>query len=399
MPNTLLTIGFIKQVRCPADKKQEDYSDTKRPGLKLKVFDSGLKTYYLRYKTLLGSYTEAKIGDASVLSLTEVRELATLKLSQLAQGIDPFSDKRTTSKMPKFGDFVRDEFMPYITLKNRSPQTEESLLRNHIIPVFGNKHLKDISREDISELMLSKQKTHAPASVQRLLITMRHIFNRAIEWHPDWKLTNPARSVPSLEINNKKERYLSNEETEILMNAVKKSPNKVLPFIIGMLLLTGARRGEVLHAKWEDFDMKTLIWRIPMSKSGKARHVPISTGVINILETIPRIRDCPYIFANPKTKKPFVQPFCAWDSARKKAGLSDVRIHDLRHSFASFLVNAGKDLYVVQKILGHTQVKTTQRYAHLSQNTLLAAANDVSMLININPCQTPANDEQLPKAA
>lgn len=399
MPNTLLTIGFIKQVRCPADKKQEDYSDTKRPGLKLKVFDSGLKTYYLRYKTLLGSYTEAKLGDASVLSLTQVRELATLKLSQLAQGIDPFSEKRTVSNMPKFADFLREEFMPYITLKNRSPQTEESLLRNHVLPVFGSKHLKDITREDISDLMLSKQKTHAPASVQRLLVTMRHIFNRAIEWHPDWKLTNPARSVPSLEINNKKERYLSNEETEILMNAVKKSPNKVLPFIIGMLLLTGARRGEVLHAKWEDFDAKTMTWRIPISKSGKARHVPMSAGVINILDTIPRIKDCPYVFANPKTQKPFKQPFQAWDTARKKAGLSDVRMHDLRHSFASFLVNAGKDLYVVQKILGHTQVKTTQRYAHLSQDTLLAAANDVSMLININPSQTAANDEQLPKAA
>jgi integrase len=102
------------------------------------------------------------------------------------------------------------------------------------------------------------------------------------------------------------------------MNAVKKSPNKVLPFIIGMLLLTGARRGEVLHAKWEDFDTKTMTWRIPISKSGKARHVPISTGVINILDTIPRIQDCPYVFANPKTKEPFVQPFQAWDTARKK---------------------------------------------------------------------------------
>lgn len=166
-----------------------------------------------------------------------------------------------------------------------------------------------------------------------------------------------------------------------------------------MLLLTGARRGEVLHAKWEDFDTKTMTWRIPISKSGKARHVPMSAGVINILDTIPRIKDCPYVFANPKTQKPFKQPFQAWDTARKKAGLSDVRMHDLRHSFASFLVNAGKDLYVVQKILGHTQVKTTQRYAHLSQDTLLAAANDVSMLININPSQTAANDEQLPKAA
>jgi site-specific recombinase XerD len=84
---------------------------------------------------------------------------------------------------------------------------------------------------------------------------------------------------------------------------------------------------------------------------------------------------CPWVFANPKTLKPFVSIFCAWDSARKKADLADVRIHDLRHSFASLLINSGRTLYEVQHILGHTQVKTTQRYAHLSQDTLLAAAN------------------------
>lgn len=86
-------------------------------------------------------------------------------------------------------------------------------------------------------------------------------------------------------------------------------------------------------------------------------------------------------FANPKTRKPFVSIFCAWDTARKRAGLSDVRVHDLRHSFASLLVNAGRTLYEVQHILGHTQVKTTQRYAHLSQDTLREAANEATKAV------------------
>jgi integrase len=148
-----------------------------------------------------------------------------------------------------------------------------------------------------------------------------------------------------------------------------------------MLILTGARKREVLDAKWEDFDLDRRAWRIPISKSGKARHVPLSDGALNILSTMPRDMKCEWTFPNPDTKKPFVNIFYAWDTARKNAGLSDVRVHDLRHSFASLLINSGRTLYEVQHILGHTQVKTTQRYAHLSQDTLLAAANSATVAL------------------
>ncbi len=154
----------------------------------------------------------------------------------------------------------------------------------------------------------------------------------------------------------------------------------MLKYIVPMLILTGARKREVLDAKWEDFDVVRKQWRIPVTKTGRPRHVPLSEGVLQLLDSIPH-DDCPWVFANPKTRKPFVSIFTAWNTARKKAELSEVRIHDLRHSFASFLVNAGRSLYEVQKILGHTQVKTTQRYAHLSQDTLLDAANEVSKAV------------------
>ena len=137
----------------------------------------------------------------------------------------------------------------------------------------------------------------------------------------------------------------------------------------------------MLDAKWEDFDFARRIWRIPMSKSGKARHVPLSDGALNILNTMPRDMKCEWTFPNPNTKKPFVSIFCAWDTARQSVGLGDVRVHDLRHSHASFLVNAGRTLYEVQHILGHTQVKTTQRYAHLSHDTLLDATNSVNTVL------------------
>ena len=112
---------------------------------------------------------------------------------------------------------------------------------------------------------------------------------------------------------------------------------------------------------------------------------------------MPRVEGCPWAFANPDTGKPFISIYCSWHSARTQAGLADVRMHDLRHSFASLLINSGRTLYEVQHILGHTQVKTTQRYAHLSQDTLLAAANTATVAIDL-PLGLPRLEVSQPHA-
>ena len=169
--------------------------------------------------------------------------------------------------------------------------------------------------------------------------------------------------------------------------AVQASVNPMLQYIIPMLILTGARKREVLDAKWEEFDLERKQWRISITKAGKPRYVPLSDGVLQMLASMPH-DDSPWIFPNYKTRKPYVSIFYSWITGRKQAGLAEVRIHDLRHSFASFLVNAGRSLYEVQKILGHTQIKTTQRYAHLSQDTLLDAANVVPFVLAM-PMVTP----------
>jgi integrase len=207
---------------------------------------------------------------------------------------------------------------------------------------------------------------------------MRYIFNLAVRWDVPGIKANPTKGVPLIEENNKRERYLSVEEAQKLYGAVCSSENTMLKFIVPMLILTGARKREVLDARWEDFDLARRVWRIPITKSGKARRVPLSDGALTLLATMPRKSDCPWAFANPATDKPYVSFFCAWDTARKKVGLQDVCVHSLRHSHASFLINAGRTLYEVQNILGHTQVKTTQRYAHLSHDTLLDATNSVN---------------------
>jgi integrase len=207
---------------------------------------------------------------------------------------------------------------------------------------------------------------------------LRFIFNLAIKWEVPGVKANPCKGVPLMEENNKMERYLSVEEAQRLYAAVCKSENAMLKYIVPMLILTGARKREVLDAKWNDFDLDRRAWRIPITKSGRARHVPLSDGALSVLASMPRQVGVDWAFANPETGKPYVSIYYAWNTARQNVGLSDVRMHDLRHSFASLLINSGRTLYEVQHILGHTQVKTTQRYAHLSQDTLLAAANSAT---------------------
>ena len=148
--------------------------------------------------------------------------------------------------------------------------------------------------------------------------------------------------------------------------AVEASENPQLKHIVALSILSGCRKRELLDARWEDFDLERRNWRIPMTKIGKPRHVPLSSSALAVLAQIPRWEGCPYVLPNPKTKLPFVSYFYSWNTARKQAGLPEVRVHDLRHSFASNCVNQKVSIYEVATLLGHASVSTTAKYAHLS---------------------------------
>ena len=376
MAQISLNQQFVNTATCPMNQSKQEVTDTACKGLVLEVRKSGGKTYYLRYTNDRGKQRQYRIGNATVLTLVQARTKCRATLNQIVMGQDPCETKVQNRQVPTFAAFIEDQYLPYVRSYKRSWDTDVSLLKNHLLPRFSNKYMDDITRQDIVKMHSERKASGAAAgSANRLLIMMRYIFNLAVRWEVPGVKSNPTKGVPLMEENNKKERYLSVDEAQRLYDAVCKSQNTMLRYIVPMLILTGARKREVLDARWEDFDFNRRIWRIPMSKLGKARHVPLSDGALNILSAIPHSDNCEWTFANPDTGKPYVSIFCAWDTARKSVGLGDVRVHDLRHSHASFLVNAGRTLYEVQHILGHTQVKTTQRYAHLSQDTLLDAAN------------------------
>jgi integrase len=379
MAQISLTQAFVNTAACPNDQTKQEITDKACKGLVLEVRQSGGKTYYLRYTNHRGKQRQYRIGSATVLTLSQARSKSKMALNQAACGQDPCEEKEQFKQVPTFAAFIEEQYMPYIKSYKRSWTTDVSLLKNHLLPRFGRRYMDEITRQDIVKMHGDRKSSGAAAgSANRLLIMMRYIYNLTLRWEVPGIKSNPCKGIPLLEENNKLERYLSVEEAQKLYEAVCKSENSMLKYIVPMLILTGARKREVLDAKWSDFDLSRRAWRIPITKSGRARHVPLSDGALTLLATMPRKPNCEWAFANPETGKPYVSIFYAWNTARKSIGLSDVRMHDLRHSFASLLINSGRTLYEVQHILGHTQVKTTQRYAHLSQDTLLAAANSAT---------------------
>jgi len=204
---------------------------------------------------------------------------------------------------------------------------------------------------------------------------LKHSLNLAI----DWNLldTNPAVRIPLFHEDNKKENYLSEEELERLLQVLRTDDNRAVCQILLFLLSTGARLNEALVATWENIDIDRRVWRILASNS----KVPLNDSALEVLRSVTTQGNFEHVFINQQTGEPYTTISKVWDRIRRKANLPHLRIHDLRHSYASFLVNNGRTLYEVQAILGHASSIVTQRYAHLSTKALQDAANSASMAI------------------
>ncbi len=195
--------------------------------------------------------------------------------------------------------------------------------------------------------------------------------------------SNPAVRVPLFVEDNKQENFLDAEELERLLEVLRTDDNRTVCQIVLFLLSTGARLNEALSAKWENIDRERRVWRIlaSNSKSKRIRSVPLNDSALEVLRQLDTQGRYDYLFINTQTGAPYTTISKVWGRLRKKAGLEHIRIHDLRHSYASFLVNSGRTLYEVQQILGHSSPDVTQRYSHLSTKTLQEAAHSASVII------------------
>lgn len=285
-----------------------------------------------------------------------------------------FSEGGVDENSQTLGDFIKEVYMPHAKSKKRSWKTEAGIIRRYILPILGTMGIRQIKRLDIvkwQEGMVAKE--FAASTCNRALATLKYIFNCAVKW--EIIKQSPCSQVMALPEGEQKGRYLSQEEASALLDVLKKEKNRQAARAIQLLLLTGARKSEILNARWENVDLVNNILTVPLSKSGKTRYIPLSDAAIAVIQDIPRVSE--WLFPSPRTDNAISSVFDVWDKSRKEAGVDKTRLHDLRHTFASFLVNSGCSLYEVQKILGHYNPKVTMRYAHLTQSRLLGAVNKI----------------------
>jgi len=373
MPKARLDAAFAAAAQCAPGKAKTDYYDETTTGFLLEVRSSGGKTYHLRYTDQGGCLKQFKIGRYQDIKFADARKKAEKLRSEVVLGGDPSAKKAEAKAVPLYIELA-DQHLAEAETHQRSYKTTEMYVRRHILPKWGKTKLNDINARDVAQWLSEKRAEGlAPATVEKI----RVIFGRSFELGSRWGVPgcdkNPARGIPRKPLNNARNRYLTAQEAARLREAVAASQNPQLQHIVGLLLLTGARVRELLDARWEHVDVERKAWLIPTSKTGRSRHVPLPEDALAIIASLPRYKDCPWLVPNPDTLKPFVSIKHGWQRAIRVARLPGLRIHDLRHSAASFMVNSGIDLFAVGKVLGHASVQSTQRYSHLANDTLLAA--------------------------
>lgn len=371
---------ITKRLVDSATAQDKDYFiwDSEVAGFGLRVFRTGRKSYLIQYRNG-GRTRRMTIGAHGVLTPDEARKEARSLLVDVAKGGNPSEQKRLYRHAPTI-DALCERFMKDHVAHACKASTQKEYRRNvdlFIKPAIGKFKIQDISRPDISKFHQSLKDT--PYQANRALGVLSKLFNLAEEWglRPDG--SNPCRHVKKFK-EEKRERYLSNGELTRLGQALTKGEQEGIesPYVVAalrLLILTGCRLGEIQTLKWEYIQGNQL--NLPDSKTG-AKKVYLGESALAVLSNIDRVDENPYVIVGNKEGQHVTDMQKPWRRIRKEAKLEDVRIHDLRHTFASGAVSMGESLPMIGKLLGHTQVQTTARYAHLADDPVHHAAERVS---------------------
>ncbi len=378
----LFTKKWIEQ-QLPNPKealaREKEFSDTQVTGLKLLVNKNGRKFFYLRY-TINKRKRGIKIGEFGPMSLIEARNRSNELKAMINNGVDPQEEKHLLQQIPTFGEFTSQHYLPHAFANKRSADSDESKLRVYLLPLFKNRRLDQITTQEIQRYHNQLKSSNCPATANRHLSLIARMFKLACHWKFIDK--NPATGISKHQENNERHRYLSDQELINFIDALKTEMNKVATAAFELLLYTGVRRQEALDAKWEDLDLNKRTWFLPLCKSGNSRHVILNARAVDLLKRQPRIPGNPYLFPGKIEGKQINNPQKAFARVLKTAGITNFRIHDLRHTHASIAINNGASLYEVQHLLGHSQIKTTSRYAHLADDTLRKVSDNISSMIS-----------------
>lgn len=373
-----LTTELAEQITVSADTTLWDSTLT---GFGLRVSPTGVKTFVARAK-VAGRMHKLTLGRFPTLSVSAARREARIALDAYRRGETPEADKRERAKAVERNAVtvadLADRWLKEIVRPKRKPRTVadyEGIVAKEIKPALGTEPVKSLTFEAVNRFHASMSRT--PRRANYVVSTLRALLNFAedIEIRP--RHSNPCRRVEFFR-ERARERFLSEEEIGAAADAIEQAEQDgvIGPHAAGGLrlaLLTGARSGEVTAIQWSHIDFQRRIIRLPDSKTNEPRTIELSEAAIAVIKTLPRIE--PFVIAGAVKGEPYKNLTRAWGLAREYANLQDVRLHDLRHSYASLAASKGHSLQMIGKLLGHKVPATTQRYAHLARDAA-ASVND-----------------------
>jgi len=369
--------------RVDAAKPGETIWDGEIKGLALRVWASGARSYILKYRRggVQRWFTIGLHGDG--WTPEKAREEAEILKGKIRDGKDPAREKAENAEADTFAAFADRYLEDYSrAFKKPASANQDALnLRLHILPKLGAMKVHEITRSDVARLHLSMK--GSPYSANRCRALLAHMFKKAEAWglRPDG--SNPTAHVDKYPEEARK-RFLSPKELRrlgrVLAFLERKGAATYEIAAVRLLLFTGARLSEILTLRWEQVDTGARVLRLADSKTG-AKTIALSAPALALLASIPRQKDNQNVICGAVAGAHLVNLHKPWGRIRKAALIPDVRIHDLRHSFASVAVAGGMSLPLIGSLLGHSQPATTARYAHLADDPRLAAADAVAATI------------------
>jgi integrase len=397
-----------KSVRECEPEVARDYQvfDTEVRGFSIRILRSGSRSFSLDYR-FAGRQRRMAIGRWPEWTVTAARERAKELRREIDEGRDPLGERSELREAPRFSDMIDRylaEHVPHLAKTNASDQ--KSMLTKLVAPHWGTKLVMDITPHDVAKLLNiiakgrarpSKEKPNnrarklqgakpTPIRANRVGEVLRKMFTLAVGW--GWRTDNPAAAFKK-RIENERERFLSQEEIGKLAEVLDAATDQRAAGIIRLCMLTGSRVGEVRQARFEQFNLELGSWSKPAAttKQRKIHRIPISAEVAAIVRQrlllVPK--GSPWLFPGDMPGQPVKEIRRFWINVQKEAKLPEVRIHDLRHTFASLLVSGGASLEMIGKLLGHSQMQTTQRYAHLMDSPLRAGVDAVASAFRPRP--------------
>lgn len=359
--------------------------DGELPGFGLRTTKLGTKTYVLKYRSN-GTQRWYTIGQhgrpastGGVWTPTSARNEAIRVLGLVKAGQDPATERREDREAETVRDFAERYKADHVDVhtKPRSAEETHRLIDKTIVPSLGHIRVKDLKRSHV--VSLHRELRETPYKANRALAAISHMLTKAEEWGVRDDGARLCRTIQKYK-ERKRERFLSPSELQALGSALEQAErdgtNSSAIGIIRLLLFTGARRNEIESLTWSEIDWERNSLRLTDSKTG-AKQIALAPAARDVLSRMPQLDGSPFVFPASTGGGHFQGIGKIWRQIRMRAGLSDVRLHDLRHTFASFGAAGGLSLPLIGALLGHSQPQTTQRYAHLADDPIQQAAKQV----------------------